>query len=111
MKVAAGRGITQHGNFEHMREARMRGLFLAGRWWSFAFVALAGISALQAQNRVANPGFEHYTVCPWNQSQIDHAPAWYAAYSSPDLINACAGWNCDNQQPYVCVPDNIWGYQ
>jgi len=105
------KGLGPRGTFELMRKAAVLRSLRDGRWWAFAWVALGNFAALQAQNRVTNPGFEHYTVCPWNQSQITHAPAWYAAYASPDLINACAGWNCDDQQPYVCVPDNIWGYQ
>ena len=58
------------------------------------FVALSCPAV--AQVSLINPGFEEYTLCPDNISQLDRAVGWFTAIITPDYLN------CD----FLEVPDS-----
>jgi gliding motility-associated-like protein len=69
---------------------------------SFSIVQLLLMACtLQAQNLVPNPGFEQYTTCPYQRSNVAYSPgftdfpsvtSWVSALSitTPDYYNTCA---------------------
>jgi hypothetical protein len=56
-------------------------------------------------NLVPNSGFEIYTNCPSNSSQINYATPWNTpSLGSPDYFNSCGS-------PGFTIPTNAWGSQ
>jgi hypothetical protein len=58
-----------------------------------------------AQNIVHNPGFEEFTSCPGNTSQLNKATGWESPnFATPDFYHSCSSVNAG-------VPDNSFGSQ
>lgn len=59
-----------------------------------------------------NGSFEQYDLCPTNDGQLHKATSWFQGNAgTADFIHPCAGSNCSNSSPFVCVPYNWTGYQ
>lgn len=60
---------------------------------------------MYTQNLVPNHSFEEYSVCPYQQGQLDLAKHWFSpTENTPDYFNACAS-------NYFNVPNAGSGYQ
>lgn len=68
-------------------------------------VLLVCAAVSYSQNLISNGGFEEYSECPTDISQIDLAIGWENLGISVDYFNSC----CATQ--HVDVPLNVMGYQ
>jgi hypothetical protein len=110
---------TKAASMEHALLSRRRFRALArlsdratGRFGSFIHDVLAVLFLLvvagpvSAQNLAPNPGFEIYTACPNNNSQVTFAPPWNAPTTgTPDYLQACS------TDPNYSAPNSIFGNQ
>ena len=74
---------------------------------AFNFLLLS-LTLYSQSNLVPNPGFELYSSCPTNASQITNALPWFQPYlgvSSTDYFNVCSS------NSVVQVPNNYFGHQ
>src|SRR4029078_168247 len=73
---------------------------------AFFFLIPLLVRTSVSQNLVNNPGFEIFSMCPNNSSQLNLATGWNTSSLSPDYYDACAG-----SGTIAGVPENICGYQ
>ncbi|MEO8087776.1 MAG: T9SS type A sorting domain-containing protein [Bacteroidota bacterium] len=73
---------------------------------SILFLSVLVSVNTNAQNLVSNPGFETFSTCPNNASQLDFATGWISSSYSPDYFDACGG-----NGTTAGAPANICGYQ
>lgn len=70
------------------------------------FFLIDWIHSYGQANLVLNPSLEQYSLCPYNQGQINYASNWYSFGGSVDYFN-----KCDTLYPDFMVPNNWGGYQ
>jgi len=72
---------------------------------AFAMSMLCEPALYAGPNLVPNPGFEDYTTCPYDVSQLNLAAPWFpATRGTPEYFNACNSGSFG-------VPENIFGNQ